>query len=159
MSKQPPPAPTASAVGPCPTVIQIVGRPGTGSLPSTIAPPDHPLNRKKEDGSVEMTFESISENEADKSIQRADGPRSSHQRHCLRKGGLFKVKVPFFKKPKESSVRKRYSRALRKAYRDMTVLKSKCESLLKQKRCLKKKIERQRMSASTSNTKDRSRSA
>ena len=43
MSKQPPPAPTASAVGPCPTVIQIVGRPGTGSLPSTIAPPDHRL--------------------------------------------------------------------------------------------------------------------
>ena len=42
MSKQPPPAPTASAVGPCPTVIQIVGRPSTGSLPSTIAPPDHP---------------------------------------------------------------------------------------------------------------------
>ena len=42
MSKQPPPAPTASAVGPCPTVIQIAGRPGTGSLPSTIAPPDHP---------------------------------------------------------------------------------------------------------------------
>ena len=36
MSKQPPPAPTASAVGPCPTVIQIVGRPATGSLPSTI---------------------------------------------------------------------------------------------------------------------------
>ena len=32
-----PPAPTASAVGPCPTVFQIVGRPGTGSLPSTIA--------------------------------------------------------------------------------------------------------------------------
>ena len=24
-------------------IIQIVGRPGTGSLPSTIAPPDHPL--------------------------------------------------------------------------------------------------------------------
>ena len=42
MSKQPPPAPTASAVGPCPTVIQIVGRLGTGSLHSTIAPPDHP---------------------------------------------------------------------------------------------------------------------
>ena len=37
-----PPAPTTSAVGPCPTAIQIVGRPGTGSLPSTIAPPDHP---------------------------------------------------------------------------------------------------------------------
>ena len=44
MSKQPPPAPTASAVGPCPTVIKIVGRPGTESLPSTFAPPDHPLN-------------------------------------------------------------------------------------------------------------------
>ena len=43
MSKQLPPAPTASTVGPCPTVIQIVGRPGTGSLPSTIASPDHPL--------------------------------------------------------------------------------------------------------------------
>ena len=43
MSKQPPPAPTASAIGPCPTVIQIVGCPGTGSLPRTIAPPDHPL--------------------------------------------------------------------------------------------------------------------
>ena len=36
MSKQAPPAPTASAVGPCPTVIQIVGRPGTGSLPSIL---------------------------------------------------------------------------------------------------------------------------
>ena len=35
MSKQPPPAPTASAVGPCPAVIKIVGRTGTGSLPST----------------------------------------------------------------------------------------------------------------------------
>ena len=33
MSKQPPPAPTASAIGPCPTMIKIVGRPGTGSLP------------------------------------------------------------------------------------------------------------------------------
>ena len=40
MSKQPPSAPTASAVGPCPTEIQIVGRPGTGNLPSTIAPPE-----------------------------------------------------------------------------------------------------------------------
>ena len=39
MSKQPPPASTASAVGPCPTEIQIVGRPGTGSLP---APSHHP---------------------------------------------------------------------------------------------------------------------
>ena len=41
MSKPPPPAPTASAIGPCPTVIKVVGCPGTGSLPSTIAPPDH----------------------------------------------------------------------------------------------------------------------
>ena len=29
MSKRPPPAPTVSAVGPYPTVIQTVGRPGT----------------------------------------------------------------------------------------------------------------------------------
>ena len=43
MSKQPPTAHTARAIGPCPTIIQIVGRPGTGSLPRTIAPPDHPL--------------------------------------------------------------------------------------------------------------------
>ena len=42
MSKQPPSAPTASAVGPCPTIIKPVGRPRTGSLPTTIAPPDHP---------------------------------------------------------------------------------------------------------------------
>ena len=41
-----PPAPTASAIGPCPTTIQIVGRPGTGSLPRTIAPPDHPQQVK-----------------------------------------------------------------------------------------------------------------
>ena len=46
MSKPPPPAPTTSAIGPCPTVIKTVGRPGTGSLPSTIAPPDHPPCRK-----------------------------------------------------------------------------------------------------------------
>ena len=43
MSKQPPSAPTASAIGPCPTIIQSVGRPGTGNLLRTIAPPDHPL--------------------------------------------------------------------------------------------------------------------
>ena len=48
LSKQPPPASTASAVGPCTAAIQIVGRTGTGSLPSTIAlnpappPPPHP---------------------------------------------------------------------------------------------------------------------
>ena len=38
-----PPAPTASATGPCPTVTKIVGPIGTGSLPSIIAPPDHSL--------------------------------------------------------------------------------------------------------------------
>ena len=43
MSKPPPPASTASTVDPCPTVIKIVGRPGTGSLPSTFAPPDHDI--------------------------------------------------------------------------------------------------------------------
>ena len=48
MSKPPPPAPTASAIGPCPTVIKIVGRPGTGSLPSTIALLDHPSPIKTE---------------------------------------------------------------------------------------------------------------
>ena len=52
MSEPPPPAPSASAIGSCPTVIQIVGRPGTGSLPSTIAPPDHPLSMTKGDKEV-----------------------------------------------------------------------------------------------------------
>ena len=48
MSKQPPPAPTASAVNPCPTVIQIVGRPGTGSFTQhqrTTRPP--PIKNKE----------------------------------------------------------------------------------------------------------------
>ena len=45
ISKQSPPAPTASAVGPCPTVIKIVGRPSIGSLPSTFTPHDHPLSQ------------------------------------------------------------------------------------------------------------------
>ena len=47
MSKQLTPAPIASAIGPCPTIIQIVGRPGTGSLPRTIAPPYHPHHRQR----------------------------------------------------------------------------------------------------------------
>ena len=42
VSKQPPPAPTAGAVGPCPAVIQSVGRPGARGWPSTFATPDHP---------------------------------------------------------------------------------------------------------------------
>ena len=52
MSKQPPPAPTASATGPCPTIIQIVGRPGTGSLPRTFAPPDHPPYHGKAENDI-----------------------------------------------------------------------------------------------------------
>ena len=59
MSKQHQPAPTASAVGPCPTVIQIVGRPGTGSLPSTIAPTDHP----QVNGSVKFNHRQLMHNE------------------------------------------------------------------------------------------------
>ena len=43
ISKPPSPAPIVSAIGPCPSVIKMVERPGTGSLPSTIALPDHPL--------------------------------------------------------------------------------------------------------------------
>ena len=42
MSKQPPTAPTTSAVGPCPTQIQFGRTPGTGGLPSIIAPHDRP---------------------------------------------------------------------------------------------------------------------
>ena len=38
------PHPLQAEIGPCSTVIKIVGRPGTESLPSTIAPPDHPHN-------------------------------------------------------------------------------------------------------------------
>ena len=41
------PAPTASTIGPCPTITQIVGRPGTGSFLRTIAPPDHPRLPRK----------------------------------------------------------------------------------------------------------------
>ena len=47
MSKQHPPAPTTSAIGPCPTIIQIVGN-GTGSLPMTIAPPDYPGDERRD---------------------------------------------------------------------------------------------------------------
>ena len=49
MSKQPPPAPTASAIGPCSTIIQIEGRPGTGNVPSTIAPPTIFTDGSKDD--------------------------------------------------------------------------------------------------------------
>ena len=48
MSKQPPPAPIASTIGPCLTIIQIVGRPGSASLHH---PTPHPvlLNNNCED--------------------------------------------------------------------------------------------------------------
>ena len=40
----PTPALTASIIGTCPTtIIQMLGRPGTGRLPKTVAPPDHLL--------------------------------------------------------------------------------------------------------------------
>ena len=51
MGKQPTPAPTASAVGPCPTIIKIRMTTRQWSLPTTIAPPMHinetVLNSKK----------------------------------------------------------------------------------------------------------------
>ena len=59
MSKQPPPAPTASAIGPCPTVVKIVGHPGTGSLPSTIAPPDHPIVQCRSNLVVSAKYQSV----------------------------------------------------------------------------------------------------
>ena len=43
MSKQPPPAPTASAVGPCPTIIQTVGRPALEVYPGPSHHPTAPL--------------------------------------------------------------------------------------------------------------------
>ena len=42
MSKQPPPAPIASAVGPCPTVIQNVGSPEVEVYP---APSHNPMEK------------------------------------------------------------------------------------------------------------------
>ena len=47
MSKQPPPAPTTGAGGPALLLSKLVVRPDTGSLPSTIAPPDHPQQARK----------------------------------------------------------------------------------------------------------------
>ena len=57
MLKQPPPAaPTGSARGPCPTIIQIVGRPGTGSLPRTNAPPDPSRDKRGIEDNSEIYF-------------------------------------------------------------------------------------------------------
>ena len=69
MSKQPPSAPTVSAVGPCPTVIQSVGRPGTGSLPSAIAPPDHPLFKSEIQLKSLQSRYSRSERKANKELE------------------------------------------------------------------------------------------
>ena len=38
-----PPELTVSATGACLLLSETVGRPGTESFPSTITPPDHPL--------------------------------------------------------------------------------------------------------------------
>ena len=57
MSKRPQADPTAGATGPCPTIIQIIGRPGTGSLPRTITPPDHPITSLIKHGKdIEASF-------------------------------------------------------------------------------------------------------
>ena len=50
MSKQPPPTPPASAVGPCPTVIQIVGRPALEVYPA----PSHPPTTPTRNGLMEL---------------------------------------------------------------------------------------------------------
>ena len=60
MSAQPPLAPTARAVGPCPTVIKTVGRADTGSLPSTFAPPEHPPLAEEEQ-ELEALVENLDE--------------------------------------------------------------------------------------------------
>ena len=46
MSKQPPPAHAASAMGPCPTVVQISRTPQNWKF--TIAPPEHPTYKEEE---------------------------------------------------------------------------------------------------------------
>ena len=69
MSKQPPPAPTASAVGPCPTLSKLVGPPGTGSLPRTIVPPDHSHFLRKADDPIE-SFASILINIAEETVPK-----------------------------------------------------------------------------------------
>ena len=58
MSKPPPTAPTASAIGPCPTVIKIVGRPGT-ALEVYPAPSHHPTTRLFQEGQLSVTGESM----------------------------------------------------------------------------------------------------
>ena len=64
MSKQPPPAPTAKAVDPCPTVIQIVGRPGTIHIKHNLSVIQvHPAELQKEKGKragvrTNLTFKS-----------------------------------------------------------------------------------------------------
>ena len=56
MSKQPPSKPTAKRNRPLPYYYQIVGRPGTGSLPRTIAPLNHPHHQ----GEITQKYESES---------------------------------------------------------------------------------------------------
>ena len=70
MSEQPPPAPIASAVGPCPTVIQIVGRPGTGRLPSTIALPDHPPSGREFASKEQILYSEVDNQEQENGCGR-----------------------------------------------------------------------------------------
>ena len=88
MSKQPPPALTASAVGSCPAVIQIVGHPSTGSLTSIIAPPDHPLMRRMVMYSIPCYF--VCEHLVGFSLYRA----ISHREGERGKKGKMRVKIP-----------------------------------------------------------------
>ena len=54
-----PPAPTASTKGPCPTIIEIEGRPRTESLPRTIAPADHPFHFRSSDLEMDPTIRKL----------------------------------------------------------------------------------------------------
>ena len=56
MSEQPPPAPSASAVGPCSTVIQIVGHPDLEVYPG---PSHHPTTPLIQEGQLSGTGESM----------------------------------------------------------------------------------------------------
>ena len=57
MSKQPPPAPTTSAIGLALLLsAKLVGRPDTESVSSTFAPPDHPTRGAAE---TKLTIEKL----------------------------------------------------------------------------------------------------
>ena len=74
MSKQPPPAPTASAIGPCPTILLIVGRPGTDSIDS-----DHSdsLDSEGRQSSVTSTRNQSEQSSGTSQIEHQVGTRRS----------------------------------------------------------------------------------